>query len=182
MRCFGLDFVTRNHAVFNNLKHHTLPHVTNHEFLIPQFKHILFRALQAIRMQIPTGTTTTNLAVQHGWKVCRNVAYSQRNYAKTIGTIQTTSCKNSGDTLPSWRVRSFPHLSHTATPFPPLSMLLAIPNHVENFNGQHWKGEREGGGGKWLNSRFGANGKVEKVFFNGSVSPFLQLVVACNGG
>ena len=53
-------------------------------------------------MQIPTEMTKTYLAVQNG--VCLNAVYSQRKYGKTTGAIQTTGCKNNGDTLPSWGV------------------------------------------------------------------------------
>ena len=47
----------------------------------------------------------------------------------------------------------------------------------------HYQGEGEGkGSGKCLNSKYGGYWKLEKVFFNESVSTILQLVVACNGG
>ena len=72
----------------------------------------------------------------------------------------TTSCKNSGDTSPSWGVINVPIISHTAAPLSPLS-----------------KGREGRGSGKGLNSRYGEYWKLEKVFFNESVSTILQLVV-----
>ena len=68
-------------------------------------------------------------------------------------------------------------LSLTLLPPPPLSVLLARQKNVENLNSQHRKEEREGGGGKGWNSRYGRYWKMEKVLFNGSVSTILQLVV-----
>ena len=44
----------------------------------------------------------------------------------------TTSCKNSGDTSPSWGVINFPIISHTAATLPPLSVLLARQKYVGN--------------------------------------------------
>ena len=49
----------------------------------------------------------------------------------------TTSCKNSGDTSPSWSAINLPIISHTATPLPPLSVLLARQKNVGNLNSQH---------------------------------------------
>ena len=49
----------------------------------------------------------------------------------------TTSCKNSGDTSPSWGVTNFPIISHTAAPLPPLSVLLARQKNVGNLSSQH---------------------------------------------
>ena len=56
-------------------------------------------------------------------------------FPSTAGAI--TSCKNSGDTSPSWGVINFPIISHTAAPLPSLSVLLARQKNVGNLSSQH---------------------------------------------
>ena len=54
---------------------------------------------------------------------------------KRRGYRATTSCKNSGDTSPSWSAINLPIISHTAAPLPPpppLSVLLARQKNVGN--------------------------------------------------
>ena len=62
-------------------------------------------------------------------------AFFTYTYSKDHGN--TTSCKNSGDTSPSWGVINFPMISHTAAPLPPLLVLLARQKNVGNLSSQH---------------------------------------------
>ena len=86
----------------------------------------------------------------------------------------TTSCKNSGDTSPSWGVINFPIISHTAAPLPSLSVLLARQKKCWELKQSTLKGGEGRGSGKGLNSRYAEYWKLEKVFFNESVSTILQ--------
>ena len=86
----------------------------------------------------------------------------------------TRSCKNSGDTSPSWGVINLPITSHTAAP-PSLSLLLARQKNGCKLKQSTLKGGR--GSGKGLNSRFGRYWKLEKVSFNESVSTILGSII-----
>ena len=90
----------------------------------------------------------------------------------------TTSCKNSGDTSPSWGVINFPIISHTAAPLPPLISVASKTKKCWELKQSTLKGGEGRGSAKGLNSRYGGHWKLEKVFFNESVSTILQLVVA----
>ena len=90
----------------------------------------------------------------------------------------TTSCKHSGDTSPSWGVINFPIISHTAAPLPP--PLISVASKTKKcwkLKQSTLKGGEGRGSGKGLNSRYSGHWKLEKVFFNESVSTILQLVV-----
>ena len=63
-------------------------------------------------------------------------------------------------------------------PPPPLSVLLARQKNCCKLKQSTLKGGERKGSGKDLNSRYGGYWKLEKVFFNESVSTILQLVVA----
>ena len=91
--------------------------------------------------------------------------------------LATTSCKNSGDTSPSWGVINFPIISHTAGYLPPLSVLLAKQKKCWELKQSTLKGGEGRGSGKGSNSRYGGHWRLEKVFFNESVSTILQLDV-----
>ena len=67
-------------------------------------------------------------------------------------------------------------LSHTLQP--PLSVLLARQINCCKPKQSTLKGGEGKGCGKGLNSRYGGYWKLEKVFFDQSVSTILQLVVA----
>ena len=84
------------------------------------------------------------ITVAKFWSVSQNtvVILLTLLFCETDWNSATTSCKNSGDTSPSWGVINFPIISHTAAPFPPLSVLLARQKNVGNLSSQHWKGER----------------------------------------
>ena len=101
---------------------------------------------------------------------------------KIIAINQTTSCKNSGDTSPSWGVINCPIISHTAAPLPPPPPpLISVASKTKKcweLKQSTLKGGEGRGSGKGLNSRYGGHWKLEKVFFNESVSTILQLVVA----
>lgn len=70
------------------------------------------------------------------------------------------------------------YLSH-CNPLPPspLSVLLAKQKKLLQIKRLTLKGGQGKGSGKALNSWYGGYWKLEKVFFNGSVSTILQLVV-----
>ena len=95
---------------------------------------------------------------------------------KIIAINQTTSCKNSGDTSPSWGVINFPIISHTAAPSPLISVASETKKCWE-LKQSTLKGGEGRGSGKGLNSRYAEYWKLEKVFFDESVSTILQLVV-----
>ena len=89
----------------------------------------------------------------------------------------TTSCKNSGDTSPSWGVINLPIIFHTAAPLPPLISDTSKTKKCWKLKQSTLKGGEGRGSGKGLSSRYGGHWKLEKVFFYESVSTILQLVV-----
>ena len=93
------------------------------------------------------------------------------------GLLAATSCKNSGDTSPSWGVINFPIISHIAAPLPPIISVASKTKICWELKQSTLIGGEGRASGKGLNSRYGGHWKLEKVFFNESVSTILQLVV-----
>ena len=82
--------------------------------------------------------------------------------------------KNSEDTSPSWGVINFPIISHTPAP------LISVASKTKKcwkLKQSTLKGGEGRGSGKGLTSSYGGHWKLEKVFFNESVSTILLLVV-----
>ena len=69
-------------------------------------------------------------------------------------------------------------LSLTLQPPSPLISVASKTKKCWELKQSTLKGEEGRGSGKGLNSRYGGHWKLEKVFFNESVSTILQLVVA----
>ena len=66
----------------------------------------------------------------------------------------TTSCRNSGDTSPSWGVINLPIISHTTAPL--ISVAAARQKNCGKLKQSTLKEGEGRGNGKGLNSRFGA--------------------------
>ena len=87
----------------------------------------------------------------------------------------TTSCKNSGDTSPSWGVINFPFISHTAAP----SSLISVASKTKKcwkLKQSTLKGGEGRGIGKGLSSRYGEHWKLEKVFLMKVSQQFCNLL------
>ena len=88
----------------------------------------------------------------------------------------TTSCKSTWDTVPYFGINGLSMILCLWSPFHPLSKLLAIQDHTQNLEEQ-LEGRREV---SIISHRpvTRSDLKRERSFFRGSVSTFLQLVVA----
>ena len=96
----------------------------------------------------------------------------------------TTSCKSTWDTVPYFGINSLSMISCLWSPLHPLSKLLAIQDHTQNLEEQLWMGGRREVSIIFYRPVTRSDLKQERSFFCGSVSSFLQLVVAraCSHG
>ena len=90
----------------------------------------------------------------------------------------TTSCKSAWDTLPYFGINGLSMILCLWSPLHPLSKLIAIQDHAQNLEEQLWIGGRREVSIISYRPVTGSDLKQERSFFRGSVSTFLQLVVA----
>ena len=90
----------------------------------------------------------------------------------------TTSCKSAWDTLPYFGINGLSMILCLWSPLHPLSKLLAIQDHAQNLEEQLWMGGRREVSIISHRPVTRSDLKQERSFFRGSVSTFLQLVVA----
>ena len=92
--------------------------------------------------------------------------------------VATTSCKSTWDTVPYFGVNGLSMILCLWSPLHPLSKLLAIQDHTQNLEEQLWMGGRREVSIIFYRPVTRSDLKQERSFFRGSVSSFLQLVVA----
>ena len=90
----------------------------------------------------------------------------------------TTSCKSTWDTVPHLCIDGLSMILCLWSPLHPLSKLLAIQDHTQNLEEQLWMGGRREVSIIFYRPVTRSDLKRERSFFRGSVSSFLQLVVA----
>ena len=90
----------------------------------------------------------------------------------------TTSCKSTWDTVPYFGINGLSMILCLWSPLHPLSKLLAIQDHTQNVEEQLWIGGRREVSIICYRLVTRSDLKQERSFFRGSVSSFLQLVVA----
>ena len=90
----------------------------------------------------------------------------------------TTSCKSTWDTVPYFGINGLFMILCLWPPLHPLSKLLAIQDHTQNLEEQLWMGERREVSIIFHRPVTRSDLRWERSFFCGSVSSFLQLVVA----
>ena len=94
--------------------------------------------------------------------------------------LATTSCKSSWDTVPYFGINGLSTILCLWSPLHPLSKLLAIQDHTQNLEEQLWMGGRREVSIISHRPVTRSDLQQERSFFRGSVSTFLQLVVAEN--
>ena len=97
---------------------------------------------------------------------------------KTVLNSTTTSCKSTWDAVPYFGINGLSMILCLWCPLHPLSKLLAIQDHTQNLEEQLWMGGRREVSIIFYRPVTRSDLKQERSFFRGSVSSFLQLVVA----
>ena len=90
----------------------------------------------------------------------------------------TTNCKSTWDTAPYFGINGLSMILCLWFPIHPLSKLLAVQDHAQNFEEQLWMGGRREVSIISHRPVTRSDLKQERSFFLGSVSVFLQLIVA----
>ena len=98
----------------------------------------------------------------------------------TLQWIATTSCKSTWDDVPYFGINGLSMILWLCSPLHPLSKSLAIQDHAQNLEEQLWMGGRREVSIISHRPVTSSGFKQERSFFRGSVSTFLQLVVAVN--
>ena len=106
-----------------------------------------------------------------------HTSFSDRRY-KIFISHSTTSCKSTWDTVPYFGINALSMILCLWFPLYPLSKLLAIQDHTQNLEEQLWMGGRREVSIIFYRPATRSDLKQERSFFRGSVSTFLQLVVA----
>ena len=93
-------------------------------------------------------------------------------------TVATISCKSTLNTVPYFGINGLSLILCLWSPLHPLSKLLAIQDHAQNLEEQLWMGGRREVSVISQRPVTSSDLKRERLFFLGSVSTFLELVVA----
>ena len=104
--------------------------------------------------------------------------YYEPIYWPAPGWRATTSCKSSWDTVPYFGINGLSMILCLWSPLHPLSKSLAIQDHTQTLQEQLWMGGRREVSIISHRPMTRKNLKQERLFFRGSVSTFLQLIVA----
>ena len=106
------------------------------------------------------------------------ITIEQTEEMRITNSHATTSCKSTWDTVPYFGVNGLSMILCLWSPLHPLSKLLAIQDHTQNLEEQLWMGGRREVSVIFYRPVTRSDLKQERSFFRGSVSSYLQLVVA----